>query len=415
MTDGVASRRVPVSAVQRDRIALALVVFVVLFGQVLLYPGITDLVKALGAGGTGGASEGALNASALFLGAEFVGFVLCAGLWGHLSDRTGRRTPFVVAGALGGAAGYLLLAALGHGGDLPFGVYLVVRFLQGSLTIGAFSLAMTMLMDLEGGHGKNMGAAGIAIGSGTALGAPIGGQLYEQGVLLPLVVAGAVLLLAAVLATRVADRAPSGDTMGLADAVGRLRETPALAFPYAFGFMDRLTAGFFALVGTVYFRETFGLDAGSAGLVLGLFFAPFALLQYPMGVLSDRVGRKLPVVLGSVCYGAVVVGVYVAPTLPLAAAAMVLLGVTGAFVSPATMALVTDLAREDERGVAMGGFNVFGNLGFLGGFVVGSVVANAAGYGAAFLTAGLLEGGVVALALPAFLRLDLTSSSPKPE
>ncbi|GGL36909.1 MFS transporter [Halarchaeum grantii] len=409
----LAARRDALAPVQRDRVALALVVFAVLFGQVLLYPGVTDLVAALGA--HAGSATGALDASAWFLGAEFVGFVLCAGLWGHLSDRTGRRTPFVVAGALGGALGYLVLVLLGRGGALAYEWLLLARFVQGAFTIGAFSLSMTMLMDLEGGHGKNMGAAGIAIGSGTALGAPVGGQLYEMGVFVPLLVAGGALGGAALLATRVADRAPSGTTTGLGDALARLRETPALSFPYAFGFMDRLTAGFFALVGTVYFRETFGLDAGSAGLVLGLFFAPFALLQYPMGVLSDRVGRKLPVAVGSLCYGAVVVAVYLAPTLALAAVAMVCLGVAGAFVSPATMALVTDLANADDRGVAMGGFNVFGNLGFLGGFAVGSAVVEAAGYGAAFLTAGLLEAGVVALALPAFLRLDLPGSPTNPK
>lgn len=400
MSLGVDTHRWAPSAVQRDRAVLALVVFVVLFAQVLLYPGITDLVAALG-------RAPSLDAGTWFLGAEFAAFVLFAGLWGYLSDRTGRRTVFIVAGALGGALGYLSLATLGRGGDVPFFLLLAIRFVQGAFTIGALSLAMTMLMDLEGGHGKNMGAAGIAIGSGTAIGAPLGGQLSELGALVPLWVAGAGLLVAALLAMRVADRAPSGRAVGLTDVVERLRATPELGFPYAFGFMDRLTAGFFALVGTVYFRETFGLDAGGAGLVLGLFFAPFALLQYPLGVVSDRVGRTLPIVAGSVCYGAVIVGVSLAPTLALAAGAMVVLGVCGALVSPATMALVTDIAADDERGVAMGGFNVFGNLGFLAGFVVGSVVADTAGYTAAFLTAGALEAGIVLLTLPAFLRLDV--------
>ncbi len=388
------------TAVQRDRGILALTVFVVLFAQVLLYPGVTDLVAVLGA-------TTRLNASTWFLAAEFASFVLFAGVWGVASDRTGRRVPFIVVGAVGGAVGYAALGLLGRGPDTAFAAILLVRFLQGALTIGAFSLAMTMLMDLEGGHGRNMGAAGIAIGLGTALGAPIGGQLYARGVLVPLWVASGALLVAAGLATRVVDRAPSGRRMSLREAVRRLRATPALGFPYAFGFMDRLTAGFFALIGTVYFRDAFSLDAAGAGIMLGLFFAPFALFQYPMGVLSDRVGRKLPVAAGSLCYGAAVVAVYLAPTVWLAGAAMVLLGVFGALVSPATMALVTDIADDAHRGIAMGGFNVFGNLGFLTGFVVGSVVTEWFGYGAAFVTAGLLEAGIVAVALPAFLGLDL--------
>lgn len=391
------------TVIQRDRAILALVIFVVLFAQVLLYPGVTDLVTALGA-------TTDLDASTWFLGAEFAAFVLFSGFWGALSDRTSRRIPFIVVGGLGGAAGYAILAFLGQGYGVRFETVLVLRFFQGALTIAAFSLAMTMLMDLEGGHGQNMGAAGIAIGLGTALGAPIGGQLYEQGAFVPLWIASVALLLAAGLATRVTDRSPSGQRMGLRDVGRRLRGTPALGFPYAFGFMDRLTAGFFALIGTIYFRDTFALDAGGAGLMLGLFFVPFALLQYPLGVVSDRIGRKLPVAIGSLLYGGTVIAVYFAPTLWLAGCTMVLLGVFGALVSPATMALVSDLATDTDRGVAMGGFNIFGNLGFLAGFVVGSVITDSFDYGAAFLAAGLLEAGIVVVALPSFLRLNLSQT-----
>jgi MFS family permease len=264
-----------------------------------------------------------------------------------------------------------------------------------------------MLMDLEGGHGRNMAAAGAAIGGGTALGAPLGGQLYEVGPFVPLYLASALLLIVAALAVVAADRAPGGDRDSLGRALAGLRRTPTLAVPYAFGFLDRLTAGFFALVGTLYFRSAFGLGPGETGLVLALFFAPFALLQYPMGVLSDRVGRTLPIVAGSATYGLVVVAIGRAPTVELAGAGMLAVGVLGALMSPATMALVTDLAADAERGVAMAGFNVFGSLGFLVGVVVGGSVAGAFGYPAAFLVAGGLEVAVALATLPVFLRLNV--------
>jgi MFS family permease len=385
-----------------DRAVLAAMVFAVLFGQVALYPGVPELVAALGATTT-------LDASTWFLAAEFAGFVLFAGVWGALSDATGSRSPLVLAGALGGAASYMVLIGLAGLGSLEFATVLALRFVEGSLTVGAFSLSITMLMDLEGGHGRNMGAAGIAIGTGTALGAPLGGRLTAVGPLVPLAVAAGLLVVVAVLATRVGDRAPARERRagGLRTALAGLAARPALGLPYAFGFVDRFTAGFFALVGTLYFRQAFGLDAATTGVVLALFFGPFALLQYPMGVLSDRIGRLVPVVGGSVCYGASTVAVSLAPTVGLAGAAMVALGVSGALVAPATMALVTDIAPEAERGVAMGGFNVFGSLGFLAGVVVGGALAGSLGFGAAFLAAGALEAGIVLLALPALLRLDV--------
>ena len=391
----------------RDRVVLAVLVFAVLFSQLLLYPGVSTLVATLGADETTSAvTASALDASMWFLIAEFAAYVAFVGVWGVVSDATGRRTPFIVAGALAGAVGYAALAAVPTLGSLPFAGVLVIRVFQGAMTVGAFSLTMTMLMDLEGGHGRNMGAAGIAIGSGAALGAPIGGQLTEIDPRAPLLVAAGLLVCVGLAVSRVDDRTP--ETRRTARAlVDGIRRQPTLSVPYAFGFVDRLTAGFFALVGTLYFQQQFGLGAGMTGLMLACFFAPFALLQYPMGALSDRIGRTIPIVVGSLCYGVGIIAVGAAPSVPTAAVAMVGVGVLGALVAPATMALVSDLADESERGLAMAGFNLAGSLGFLGGFLLGGTVAGRYGYDLAFLVVGGLEIAIAIVTVPIFLRLSL--------
>ncbi|MFC7027142.1 MFS transporter [Halomicroarcula sp. GCM10025324] len=384
----------------RTRLSLAGIVFTVLFAQVLLYPGVDVLVTAFGA-------DTPLNASMWFLAAEFGAFVAFAGVWGAASDAAGRRVPFVIAAALGGVVGYVALATLPAQFALPFEAILFLRAFQGATTIGAFSLAMTMLMDLEGGHGRNMGAAGIAIGAGTALGAPVGGQLFGLGPFVPLYAAALLLLFVALVAWTVPDGAPAQNRDSVTRAVSAgVRETPALTLPYAFGFIDRLTAGFFALVGTLYFRTVFELSPAATGLLLALFFAPFGLLQYPFGVLSDRIGRTVPIVAGSALYGLGVVAVGYAPTVELVAVAMVAVGVLGALMAPATMALVTDLASPSGRGVAMAGFNAFGSLGFLVGILLGGTVAGTFGYLTAFVVIGLLELGLALMTVPVFLRLD---------
>ena len=381
-----------------ERRRLALAMWAVLVSQVLLYPGVSDLVRALGGAGD-------VRAGMWFLVAEFAAFVAFAGVWGAASDAVGRRRPLVVAGALGGACGYLVLAAAPTLG-LPFAAVLVVRVLGGAMTIGAFSLSMTALADLSSENGKNMGAAGIAIGLGAALGSVVGGRLADADPLYPLYGAAFVLVAAAAVVATVPDRTPDGVRVRLDAALGRLRRRPALGVPYAFGFIDRMTAGFFALVGVYYFRDAFGLDAFGAGLALFAFFFPFALLQYPFGSLSDRVGRFVPVVVGSVGYGVTIVAVGAAPTLPLAVATMALVGVFGALVSPATMALVTDVAGAEERGAALGGFNVFGSLGFLAGFLVGGFATSSAGYFTAFLAVGLAEIAIATVAGRAVWRLS---------
>ena len=394
-----------------DRRRLGAVVLAVLISQVLLYPGVPELVVELGA-------PAGIDAGMWFLVAEFAAFVAFAVVWGVVSDTLGRRTPLVVAGALGGAASYVALAAV-PGLGLGFRSALLVRVVGGALTIGAFSLAVTTLMDLGGGNGRNMGAAGLAIGLGAAVGSVVGGVLADVGPFYPVYAGAAVLAGAGLLATTVDDRGADGprDDPGVRGVIARARETPGLLVPFAFGFVDRLTAGFFALVGVYYFQDptTFGLSATGAGATLALFFVPFALLQSPFGSLSDRIGRFAPVVFGSIAYGVVTIGVGLAPRYAVAAVLMVLVGVCGALMAPATMALVTDLVDPSARGAAMGAFNVFGSLGFLTGFLVGGGATGAFGYRAAFLAVGGLELAIALTLLPAVRavapRVDSTPST----
>lgn len=388
-----------------DRRRLATVVWAVLVSQVLIYPGVPDLITALGASTD-------IRAGMWFLVAEFAAFVTFAGVWGAASDALGKRVPLVVAGAVGGAAAYLLLASLPALG-VGFVGALAVRVLGGATTIGAFSLGMTMLMDLDGGHGRNMGAAGIAIGLGAALGSVVGGALADVDPFYPVYAGAAMLLGAGLLAATTTDHVvEEEDTPGFAEIGRRIRAMPGLLVPFAFGFIDRLTAGFFSLVGVFYFRDVFGLDAFGAGLTLALFFLPFAVLQYPMGILSDRIGRFYPVVAGSLAYGVVILGVGLSPTYPLAAAFMLLVGVCGALMAPATMALVTDLVAPADRGAAMGLFNVFGSLGFLTGFLVGGLASEAFDYEVAFLLVGGLEIGIAVALLPAVRAIAPRMGSP---
>ncbi|ACM57357.1 MFS transporter [Halorubrum lacusprofundi] len=387
-----------------ERRRLGAVVLAVLISQVLLYPGVPNLVVALGA-------PAGIDAGMWFLVAEFGAFVTFAVVWGAASDALGRRAPLIVAGALGGAASYIALAAVPEF-EFGFRAALAVRVVGGALTIGAFSLAITSLMDLRGGNGRNMGTAGVAIGLGAAVGSVVGGALADLNAFYPVyagaaVLAGAGLLAATVddkvVTDRPADASGAQNDVGFRDVLAQARTTHGLFVPLAFGFVDRLTAGFFALVGVYYFQdpETFGLSAGAAGATLALFFVPFAVLQAPFGSLSDRVGRFLPVVLGSIAYGIVTIGVGVAPVYPVAAALMVLVGVCGALMAPATMALVTDLVEPEARGAAMGLFNVFGSLGFLAGFLIGGSATDLFGYTPAFLAVGGLELAIALALFPA--------------
>jgi len=100
-----------------------------------------------------------------------------------------------------------------------------------------------------------------------------------------------------------------------------------------------------------------------------------------------------------------IIAVGLAPTAALAAGLMVVVGVCGAFVSPTTMALVTDIVPASERGAAMGRLQCVRQPGMLSGFLVGGIIADLYGYLPAFLAAGGLE---IAIAVP---RLEWSGES----
>jgi len=92
----------------------------------------------------------------------------------------------------------------------------------------------------------------------------------------------------------------------------------------------------------------------------------------------------------------------VAPVYPVAAALMVLVGVCGALMAPATMALVTDLV-EPEAAAARWDCSTCSarSLGFLAGFLIGGSATDLFGYTPAFLAVGGLELAIALALFPA--------------
>jgi MFS family permease len=139
------------------------------------------------------------------------------------------------------------------------------------------------------------------------------------------------------------------------------------------------------------------------------FLFPFALLQYPFGRLSDKIGRWQPLVFGSLFYGMVMATIGFTPNLG-GSGKMVLViimigaGVLGAMMFPPSIALSGDWAPKDKRGAAIGGFNVFGSLGFAVGPILGGYIAFYYGYEMAFIVGGLTEMAVALITLPFLLK-----------
>ncbi|SNR32124.1 MFS transporter [Halorubrum vacuolatum] len=123
---------------------------------------------------------------------------------------------------------------------------------------------------------------------------------------------------------------------------------------------------------------TFGLtEVFITGFILSIFGFVNSPLQPFTGRLSDSTGRrKVFVLFGLVLIAAASFAYSLATTYWHLVGLRVLQGIAGAFIIPTTVALVNDLATEDNRGGNMGTYNTFRLVGFgVGPVAAGGVVA----------------------------------------
>ncbi|MFE9103250.1 MFS transporter [Actinomadura geliboluensis] len=109
-------------------------------------------------------------------------------------------------------------------------------------------------------------------------------------------------------------------------------------------------------------------------------------LLVSMGSLGDRIGRKRILLVGSTAFGAVSVLNAYATTPELMIAARALLGVAGATLMPATLALIRNLFHDPrERSLAIGVWGAAASAGMAVGPIVGGLLLEHFWWGSVFL------------------------------
>lgn len=153
-----------------------------------------------------------------------------------------------------------------------------------------------------------------------------------------------------------------------------------------------LGAGF-VLIGVIFTAETFAK----------------AVFSTPFGYLSDRLDRRVWIVLGMVLSALTVVALGLVKDPVYLVGLRLIDGIGSAMRGPSTTAYIGDLFPEEERGKAMGAYYTVGSIGLAVGPSVGGGLAATLGYEAPFVVLGtgtLLAGIALALFLPAVESSD---------
>jgi len=386
-TDAFPASRLPGAGPLRRGIVLPCAcLFLAMLNLTLVVAGLKELVvDELG---------GTVGDAALFFTVEMVAYLLFAPLWGALSDRSGRRRPFIV---LGFAASGLIYFAYLWIHSIP--LLLALRFLQGGAAIAGWSTAMALLFDRADGSDtasrpRLAGLAGASLILGVGLGAPIGGLVTQHwGGRAPLALAGALFLLLAGAALALAEAPAVQVRPRLAEVARALASRPRLLLPWALYAMERFTVGLFVIVFPLWLVAEHGADPAARGRALAIFLLPFALLQLGTYRLARRFGPFVLLGLGCAGYAAAfaLLGrVGAGPYYPI----LIALGALAAMIFPPTLALTAEWTAPETRASALAGFNVAGSLGFALGPVAGAWAHRSLGEGQSFTAAFDLAAAV---------------------
>ena len=148
---------------------------------------------------------------------------------------------------------------------------------------------------------------------------------------------------------------------------------------------DGLAWGVFPLLFTAS-----GLTLRQTSLLAATYPVTWGVCQLATGPLSDRWGRKRPIVAGMLLQGIALISMTLVSGFGPWAAALIALGVGTALVYPALLAAIGDIAQPSWRGVAVGVYRLWRDLGYVVGALLAGVLTDAFGVPVAVNGIGLL-------------------------
>jgi MFS family permease len=290
-------------------------------------------------------------------------------LFGALSDRTtarpGRRTPWIVAGAAGGALSLLLLARAGGVWSMAVGWCLVQLTLNAAFAAVTAAVPDRVPRRQRGAVGGWLGAAQIlGVVGGTGLATVAGGVGAGYAACAVFTVAGVLpyVLRHPDLRLSADDRPPWTWRGFLAGFWLSPRRYPDLGWAWLTRFLINLSNSLVLLYLLYYLRDRLHYADPDRGVLILTAVNSLTLMATVLagGVWSDRVGRRKPFVVWSGVLMAVATAALAGwQTWPGALVAAAVLGVGFGVFTSVDFALMTDvLPKALDRGKDLGVVNV---------------------------------------------------------
>jgi MFS family permease len=299
---------------------------------------------------------------------------------GFLADRFGRKRNMMFGLIL------IILSSIAAGTANNYGWLILARIVQGIGSALYVTSATTWVAQVAAGEsrGRYMSLYSGLIFAGASFGPTIGGYTAVHFGLRAPFFAYAVFAFIGIMATlplkETADSAQTTQSkMRIKDVPSVLLNGPFLLVNCSVLALFFLRAGLRSTLVPLYASLNLGLSEDKIGILLTVAAVATSLCTFPSGVLSDKVGRKKPIMACLFLSG------IAALLIPSQASLNNLIGIM-AFYGLATglqgsiAAWPADVAPKDKLGTSMGVYRVMGDIGMVLGPITVSYVADYTGH-----------------------------------
>ncbi|WP_412679668.1 MFS transporter [Brevibacillus choshinensis] len=391
-----------------QRIGL-LFVILILFIDMLLYSLLIPIVPYF---------TETLQPSSTMMGILFssyaVAMLIATPIFGPISDRIGRRIMLLI-GLIGLAMSTILFAF-----SDSLALLITARFVQGLAAAATWPTALALLADLfpPKMRGVIMGIALTAISTGTLLGAPIGGWLFEaSGHRTPFLVAAAFTVINLVLVYFFLKEESSRSESEKLQVGGFLRH-PQVAFIAGVVLLAEISLCLLEPTLPVFLTEKLSTTPATIGLLFAIMTLAYGLIAPVAGSLSSRVNPFTLMFVGIISLAVFMPFLALAETLWQSALAMALVGASVGFtLSPtlATLGEIIDRGGSGAYGTAYSLFNMFHGVGMVAGPLAGGILTDVLPASAAIIivAASVFSFGILMYVMLRLKQTSLTRSAGK--
>ncbi|HEV3001894.1 MAG TPA: MFS transporter [Solirubrobacteraceae bacterium] len=324
-------------------------------------------------------------AVAVVVTAAGISAIVARPVGGRLADARGRRVLFVAGAAFELAAGLAYLVA----DSVPtmIGARLLLGIGEGLVFTAAAAWIVSQAPADR--RGQLVGFAGLSMWSGLTLGPLAGAALLElSGYDAVWIFAAVTPVVAAVVGLRLPDPAPRHPQRS--QLLPRAAVRPGVALALA-------SVGYAALAAFVVLH----LDrrgVGHGALVFTAFGSTYVLTRLLLGRLPDRLGPHRVALWSGIGEAAGLCVVAAADSLPIALAGAVLTGAGFSLLYPSLALMVIMRGDPTRQGAALGAYTSFWDVGLSAAGPLVGLIADEAGYQAAFLAAAVCAAGAAMVA-----------------